>query len=120
MNHYGRLALEHNRKHRPSTYAQISDPDRFFHDAGEAIQAEVSQLRDELLGPSRPGETPEDYRLRSYQALATAEELTLADHHLFQPAPDRETEQLALGDDPDLERHHRHLSEINRAIHYAP
>ena len=46
----------------------------------------------EILGPPRPGESLEDYRLRSYQALATAEELILADHHLFQPEPTTGTE----------------------------
>ena len=117
MNHYGRLALEHNRNHRPDAYSQISDPARFFHEAGETIQAEVTRRRDEILGPPRDDETLEDYRLRSYQALATAEELTLADHHLFQPETDSEAEQTDGEDDPDLERHYRHLSEINRALH---
>jgi hypothetical protein len=120
MNRYGQMAFEFNRQHRPIAYSQISDPDRLFDEAGEAIQAEVTRLRDELLGAPPPGESPEDYRLRSYQALATAEELTLADHHLFQPEAEAETQQTAPGEDPDLDRYSRHLDEINRSIHNAP
>jgi hypothetical protein len=115
MNRFGQMALDHNRQHRPDAYSQIPDPDTFFTQVGEEIAAEVTQLRDQLLGPLRPGESPEDYRLRSYQALATAEELTLADHHLFQPCPTNETDE-DWSDDPDLDRHYRALDQINRTI----
>lgn len=114
MNTYARLALDHNRRHRPDAYARIPNPDRFFTTAGEDIQAQVTALRDELLGDQRPDETIDDYRRRSYQALRTAEELVLADHPLFQPETIEELEELS--DDPDLERHLRHLAEINQAI----
>jgi hypothetical protein len=120
MNRYGQMALEFSRQHRPNAYSQISDPHRLFDEAGEAIQAGVIRLRDGLLGAPRPDENPEDYRLRSYQALTTAEELTLADHHLFQPEAETETEQPAPGEDADLDRYFRHLDEINRSIHNAP
>lgn len=115
MNRYGQMALDHNRRHRPDAYSQIPDPEAFFAQAGEAIAAEVTRLRDEILGPMRSDENPEAYRLRSYQALATAEELTLADHHLFQPDPSSETKE-DWGDDPDLDRRYRTLAEINQAI----
>ena len=69
---------------------------------------------DEVLGPPKAGETPEEYRLRSYQALATAEELTLADHPLLQPDPSEETEDWS--DEPDLARHYQDLAEINEVI----
>lgn len=118
MNSYGRLALDHNRRHRPLTYAQIPDPDHFFTKMGEEIQADVTARRDEILGPPRADESPEDYRLRSYQALAIAEELTLADHHLLQPEPETEPEDPT--DDQDLDRHYRHLAETNQAINTAP
>ncbi len=115
MNRYGQMALDHNRQHRPDTYSQILDPDAFFAEAGEAIAAEVSLLRDQILGPARPGESPEAYRLRGYQALATAEELTLANHHLFQPIPTTGTDE-DQNDDPDLDRRHQALAEINETI----
>jgi hypothetical protein len=114
MNRYGQMALDHSRQHRPDAYSQIPDPAQFFDEAGEEIAATVTRLRDEVLGPPKADETPEGYRLRSYQALATAEELTLADHPLFQPDPSGETEDWS--GDPDLARRYRDLAEINRAI----
>ena len=93
MNRYGQMALDHNRKHRPAAYSQIPDPAGFFAEAGE---------------------TPEQYRRRSYQVLATAEELTLADHPLLQP--DRSQEIEDWSDDPDLGRRYQVLAEINEAI----
>lgn len=114
MNRYAQTALDHNRRHRPGAYSQIPDPEAFFAEAGEAIAAQVTRLRDEILGPIRPGENPETYRLRSYQAMTAAEELTLASHHLFGPDPSAETEDW--GDEAELESHYRHLDEINRAI----
>lgn len=115
MNRYGQMVLDHNRQHRPDAYSQIPNPDAFFAQAGEVLAAEVTRLRDEILGPPRPGESVETYRLRSYQALVTAEELILADHHLFQPEPSNETE-THRSDDPDLDRRYQHLVEINQAI----
>lgn len=114
MNRYGQMALEHSRQHRPDAYSQIPDPAEFFDEEGEEIAATVTRLRDEILGAPKPGETLEEYRLRSYQALATAEELTLADHPLFQPDPSTETEDWS--DDPDLARHYQDLAEVNEAI----
>ena len=114
MNHYGQLALDHSRNHRPAAYSQIPDPDEFFARAGEEIAAAISEARDQILGPPRSDEDLESYRLRSYQALATAKELVLADHHLFQPET-TETEDY-LDEDPDLANRYRLLDEINRAI----
>ncbi len=118
MNRYGRLAREFSRRHRPRAFAKTRDPDRFFTAVGDEIQAEVTRRRDELLGGPRPGENPEAYRRRSYQALATAQEPTLADHPLFEPEP--ETGAQETDNDPDLDRYRRLLNEINRAIHDNP
>lgn len=115
MNRYGQMALQHTQRHRPGAYSQISDPDAFFTTAGEEIAAAVTAQRDEILGPPRPGESPEAYQLRGYQALATAEELTLTDHHLFGPDSLTTTGE-DWTDDPDLDRHYRYLAEINQAI----
>lgn len=117
MNTFGRLVQDHNRQHRPHAYSQITDPDQFFGEAGEEIQAEVTARRDEILGPPRPDENLEAYRLRGYQALNMAEELTLANHHLLQPEPEMEPEDWT--DDPEMERHYRHLAEVNQAINTA-
>lgn len=37
----------------------------------------VAERRDEILGPTREGESLEDYRRRGSQAMRTAEELVL-------------------------------------------
>jgi hypothetical protein len=121
MNRYGHLALDHNRKHRPAAYSRSPDSEGFFAEAGETIAAQISAARDEILGPRRPGEDVEAYRLRSYQALATAQETVLADHYLFQPedptpATDETPDEEDLEDDPDLAPRYRLLDEINRAI----
>lgn len=118
MNTYGRLVQEHHRRHRPHAYSQIPDPDQFFDEAGKEIQAEVSARRDEILGRPRLDENPEAYRLRSYQSLTMAEELTLASYHLLQPEPETEPDDWA--GDPEIERRYRLLAEINRAINTAP
>jgi hypothetical protein len=115
MNRYGQMAQDQNRQHRPDAYSKIPDPDAFFAGAGETIATEVTQLRDQLLGPRRRQESLEDYRLRSYQALATAEELTLAEHHLFQPDPMTGTDE-GPSDDPALDHQYQALADINQAI----
>lgn len=100
MNHYGQLALDHSRNHRPVAYSQIPDPDEFFAEAGEEIAAAITETR-------------ESYRRRGYQALVTAEELVLADHFLFQPET---TTAEDFDDNPDLVDRYRLLDEINRVI----
>lgn len=117
MNRYAQIATDQHRRHRPLEHSLIDDPIRFFAEIGEQIQADVTNLRDEILGSPRPDESIEDYRHRSYQALATAEELVLADHWLFQP--EIETGEAAK-DDSTLDRYYRDLAAINETIHTAP
>jgi hypothetical protein len=115
MNRYAQIALDRHRQHRPLEHSLIDDPTRFFTEIGEEIQAEVTSHRDEILGPQRPGESIENYRQRSYQAVATAEELVLSDHYLFQ----RETPNDPIEDEGDevVDRYMRELDAINRLIH---
>src|SRR3546814_17477673 len=54
MNRYVQMALDHNRRHRPDAYSQIPNPAEFFAGTGEEIAAQVSRLRDEILGSPRP------------------------------------------------------------------
>ncbi len=116
MNRYGQMTLNHSRRHRPDAYSLIPDPAAFFAATGDEISAMISATRDDLLGPMRPDETPEEYRIRSYQALATAEELTLAAHPLLQPETTLATEE-DWSEDQDLAHRFEVLAEINRAIH---
>lgn len=112
MNHYGRLALEFSQQHRPTALAAIPDPDAYFARSGEEIAAEVTRLRDEILGPARRGEGPDALRIRSSQAQAAAAEVVLRQHPLFQPEEvDPETEDWT--EDPDLDRYYQRLADIN-------
>lgn len=117
MNQYGQTARDRTRQHRPDSFSLIPEPDRFFEQVGEEIASEVSRLLDEIVGQPRPGENLEEYRHRSYQALRTAEEMTIAEHPLFLPTPDRSTTVEDWSDDPDLADRYRMLDEINRTIH---
>ena len=113
MNRYGQITHDQHRQHRPLEHSLVDDPTRFFTEIGDQIQADVTSLRDEILGSARPGESIEDYRHRSYQALATAEELVLSNHYLFQPEH-QETDEI---DDPLLDRYYQDLAATNHAIH---
>lgn len=110
MNRYGQMAFEHHSTFRPTEFAQIENPTVFFTEAGEEIQAAVTELRDQILAGQRPWEDLEDYRHRSSQALSEAEEVILADHHLLQPMTDDEDEDLTQVDDPILTSYYRALA----------
>lgn len=79
MNHYGRLAFDHASQFRPRSFASMTDPIGHFSRLGELIEAQITRLRDQLLGDQRSGESLEDYRRRSYQARRQAEEMVLAE-----------------------------------------
>ncbi|HWL41563.1 MAG TPA: hypothetical protein VNQ73_01370 [Ilumatobacter sp.] len=115
MNHYGQLLQNQHRIARPTEHAAISDPKAFFTEIGEQVQSQITELRDQLLGSQRPGETLEDYRLRSYQAQATAEEMVLADQHLTTPESD-EDEDLTIDDDPAVASYYLRLAMIDQAL----
>lgn len=119
MNRYGQMLMEHNRRHRPQAFAQIADPVVFFDREGEAVAADVSAARDELLGAQRQGEDLESYRLRSYQALRTAEELILTDHPLLAPEEERAVSEDRQPVDQELEHHRRRLAIVNEALRSA-
>lgn len=115
MNRYGQLAMEYQRTNLPTAFSAMRDPERFFTTAGEEIAATVSTVREQLVGPLRAGETAEEFRRRSSQASATAEELVLADHHLLTAAPEPVTAEPAV-DDPDMAAYQRDLAAVNDAI----
>ncbi len=114
MNHYGQLALEHCRRHRPSAYAAISAPAAYFSEVGDQVQAAVSELRDRLLGPTHPNESPHHYQQRGFQALRTAEELVMSDL-VWLPAESEVDDE----EDPALEADRRRLDDWARATNAA-
>lgn len=87
MNRYGRLAYDHTRLHRPKAFAAMADPVEHFTTLGEEIQAQITTLRDQLLGSPHPTEGLENYRQRSYQAGRQAEEMVLAEMVWTEPEP---------------------------------
>lgn len=84
MNDYGQRALDHDRIQHPERFAATPDPSAHYQAVGERAQTAVTDLRDQILGPQRAGETLDQYRSRSHQALRQAEELVL--HELLTPA----------------------------------
>lgn len=111
MNHYGRMAMEYTRTHRPRAFSSIADPARHFGELGEQIQAAVTAARDEILGRQRTGESIEEFRTRAHQTLRTAEEIVLTDLVWLPPEPTAETQEP----DAALDSYYRRLDEIAEA-----
>ena len=105
MNRYSRLAFDHWRRHRPGALASMADPQGYFDRLGEMVEAQVVGARVRLLGPRRPAEDLESYRLRAYRARRQAEETVLAELWAEpETATDGERE-----DDEILAAYHRRL-----------
>jgi hypothetical protein len=109
MNSYGQMLLDHYRKHRPTQLERIADPIQHFATVGEEIQATVTDLRGQILGPTKPGENLEEYRHRSYQALRQAEELVL--HEILAPPPEM---QAPTAEDPAVLEYRAKLGAIGK------
>lgn len=109
VNHYGQLAMEHWRAHRPDALASLTDPSTYFQRLGEDIQAAITSLRDELL-VQVGNTTMADIHWRARRAQATAEEVVLAEL-LWRPA-----EPAASEPDLLLDEHYRRLERANAAI----
>lgn len=94
MNEYGRLAMNHWKRHFPSDYQRIEDPESHFTTMGEQAQEQQTQLEDEIIArtPASPDYLTEVARRN--QARATAKELVLTD---LLPTP-QEPEQDAASD----------------------
>lgn len=77
VNHYGEMALEHWRRHRPEEVAAIEDPARFFSELGEQV-AETVRTRTEQLLESQPPASGFVARMQQEKtARMTAEDETL-------------------------------------------
>jgi hypothetical protein len=114
-NRYSTLAADFCRTHRPTTWATTPNRRSTFERIGDEIQTEITQLRDDLLGPPRPDEPPLNLLRRASQASATAEELILQHHPAFQPEPttDPPTSETT---DPALTTYRRHLAMLDETI----
>lgn len=108
MNRYGQMALDHYQRHHPDRLAAMDDPIRHFTDLGHQTQTAITDLRDRILGPQRPGENPASYRSRGRQALRQATEIVLTE--LLPPASDTERDPV---EDPELDSYRADLALIN-------
>ncbi len=109
MNRYGQMALDYNMAHRPTAFASLANPTAHFSQLGAEIAAQISALRDELLGAPRPGEDPEAYRHRSYQARRQAEEIVLTETVWLPP------EQTTTPEDDQVLAYRSRLAAIAQA-----
>lgn len=82
---------------------------------GQQLQNQITELRDQLLGGRRPGESLEDYRLRSSQAQATAEKIVLTNERLTIQETG-EVEDLTMDDDPAVASYYLRLATIDQAL----
>ena len=106
MNRYGEMALLRATSGRPETATpQLVAACRA---QGEAIEAEVVRIRDEMLGPAWADEDLVAYRARAAHALACAMEVVLAE--AFPPTE----EPSAESDDEALRSYHSLLEEIEQ------
>ena len=97
MNHYGAQAMRHWRTHLPTRFAQITDPETFFTELGEQVEAQVEELTLHLAGddpPPIPGEPASflDKASRINTAKRMAEERILPELVLLPSEAESETE----------------------------
>ena len=98
MNDYGRRALTHWERWRPSEFATIQDPEVFFSTLGETVASQVDDLAYQLEGSDPPGEGYLEKVGRLNAAKRQAEELVLAELVYLTPEPGIEDDE-----DEDLE-----------------
>ena len=87
-NRYGALAQRHMREYLPKRYAQISDPDNYFSDLGEAILDQVLEAEVPLQGEAPAGEEWLASVGRRNMARLMAEELVFAEMVFLPPEMD--------------------------------
>lgn len=120
MNRYAEMALNHWRRHRPRALAAMADPATHFTRLGEETETRVGELRDQILGAQRPAETPESYRLRSYQARGQAEEIVLGELVWVEAEPGNEPEPWEDETDPELVAHYDRLDLVATTLSADP
>jgi hypothetical protein len=94
MNRYGHQAMKHWKEFDPNRYAEIADPEAFFTQLGEEVQAEIINRSMALEGPDVPGETYLEKVGRLNMARFTAEGEVLRELVLI-PDPQDEEENDA-------------------------
>lgn len=99
MNRYGALARDHWKKHRPTRYQELEDPERFFTELGEQVADQVQQLTMSLESQQRAdlNSLPDLQRLGRLNAIRTqAEEITFAEL-VWPPEPEPQEPEIPSG-----------------------
>lgn len=110
MDHYGQMAFEFSRDHRPESHRALEDPIAHFENVGREIAAEVACVRDQVLGPVRDDEDLAAFHIRSSQAQAASREIVLSNNPCFVPETPTVEEET---EDRDSERYRDRLSTIS-------
>lgn len=92
MNKYGTIALEHWRQYLPARYAAIENPQTYFAELGEEVDAEIARRWAEMQAAAGnpPGEDFTDRVGRLNNLKKQAEETVLAERVLLPPEPGAE------------------------------
>lgn len=87
MNRYGARAREHWKRWLPTRYSQLDDPESFFTDLGEEVEARIDELSQALAGSDPPGEGYLDKVGRLNMARFNAESDLMREMVLIEPEP---------------------------------
>lgn len=77
VNHYGQMAWDHWRQHRPEDLATIEDPTRFFSELGEQVAETVLERTEQLLASQEKATGFVARYAQEQTARQTAEDETL-------------------------------------------
>lgn len=87
MNRYGRQAQEHWAKWRPNQLSQITDPQTFFTELGEAVETQIEATQIAIAGDNPTGERYLNRVGRLGAARFDAEAQVLREMVLLPPEP---------------------------------
>lgn len=85
MNPYGAKARNHWQKWLPKRYSQLEDPESYFSNLGEEIEARVEELSQAIAGSDPPDETYHEKLRRLNMAHFDAEAQALREMALIEP-----------------------------------
>jgi hypothetical protein len=102
MNQLGQTARQYYQDYLPSAFADIPNPDEYFHQLGEELQEAVIAAAAEIAGPDPQGEGYLEKVGRLNAATMQAQELILSERLYCHQPEDEEDEEVML--DPELQR----------------
>ena len=109
MNKYGAQLMRQWRRTDPERFSKIEDPEAFFDQMGQELEAEIESLAQALAGPDRPGESYLEKTARLSTARFNAESDLIREALIPDPTEDKEEplppewQPLSRADPPDEE-----------------